>query len=57
MFDDSYSNMWSEIRKLGFNEEDYPIKECTGGGRIFEKDFIGNINTELSYLIQKYEDS
>ena len=43
-----------EIRKY-FPEEDFPIIECVGGGRCFDKDFQGNKNKELSKIIREYE--
>lgn len=38
VFDLSYSRYWDQLRELGFNDEEYPLFECTGGGRCFSKD-------------------
>lgn len=43
-----------EIRKY-FKEKDYPIIDCVGGGRCFDKDFQGNKNKKLSAIIRKFE--
>lgn len=38
VFDLSYMHeYWPQIRALGYSEEDYPVIECTGGGRCFTK--------------------
>jgi len=37
-FDLSYSEYWEQLRAIGFDEEDYPVIECRGGGRCFGKE-------------------
>lgn len=58
-FDTSYwnSDMWTQLRELGFNEEEYPVFECTGGGRCFSNDMQWDeiYDEKLWKLIQKYE--
>ena len=55
VFDLSYANLWYKLREYGYNEKDYPVFECIGGGRMFDENFQGNVNPELSKEIQKYE--
>jgi len=55
MFDLSYKNLWDELREYGYSEEEYPVFNCVGGGRCFDKDYRGNINPELSVKIRKIE--
>lgn len=56
MFDTSYSELWDYMRdELGLTEDDAYIFECTGGGRMFNKNFCGNYNPELSEIIREYE--
>ena len=55
-FDTSYKEKWDDVlRPHGFSEDEYPIFNCVGGGRCFDSDFKGNINTKLSKIIRKYE--
>lgn len=38
-YDDSYADEYGpQLRALGFSEADYPVIECTGGGRVFRAD-------------------
>ena len=56
IFDLSYQYiMWDKIREFGYTENEYPVFNCIGGGRCFNKDFEGNTNKHLSKIIQKYE--
>lgn len=56
MFDNSYSELWDEMREAaGLDEESAHIFECTAGGRIFDKEYQGNVNPELSAIIREYE--
>lgn len=55
VFDLSYVEHWDKIREYGYSKTQYPIFNCIGGGRCFDKDFKGNINEELSIIIRKYE--
>ena len=55
IFDLSYSNLWDYLRTFGYPEKDYPVFACVGGGRMFDKDFQGNINPELSKIIREFE--
>lgn len=56
MFDTSYSELWDYMRdELGLTEDDAYIFECTCGGRMFDKNFYGNHNPELSAIIREYE--
>jgi len=60
-FDTSYwnSDMWTEIReKTGHTVEEYPVYECTRGGRMFKKDMQWDelYEPELWKLICEYED-
>ena len=34
-FDLSYPELWEQLRDLGYSEKEYPVFECTGGGRCF----------------------
>lgn len=38
LWDMSYSNFWDQLRAIGFPEDEYPVIECTGGGRCFSHD-------------------
>ena len=51
---DSNPDHKEEIRKH-FSVDEYPLIDCVGGGRCFEKDFQGNVNPELSEIIREYE--
>jgi len=57
IFDLSYCQHWDKLRALGYSEKEYPVFECTGGGRCFTKDmkFDKVINQELINLINTYE--
>lgn len=56
MFDNSYSELWDMMREVaGLSEQDAYIFDCSGGGRIFDSNFQGNINPELSAIIREYE--
>lgn len=60
-WDDSGTQYHDRIRELGFSEEDYPVIECTGGGRSFDKNgargqqFDEVYNAELLKEIAKVE--
>ncbi len=58
-FDTSYWNspMWDAIRKKGYPEDEYPVFECSGGGRCFDKKMKWDevYEPELWKLIQEYE--
>lgn len=54
-FDLSYTEQWEKLRAFGFPKSKYPIFNCIGDGRIFDKDFQGNVNPELSAKIRQYE--
>ena len=55
-FDLSYSELWDELREVcGLDEEEAYIFNYIGGGRCFDKDFEGNMNTDLSVLIREIE--
>lgn len=59
-FDSSYSELWDymreELGKTDATKEDYPvIFDCVGGGRMFDADFQGNVNPELSKIIREFE--
>lgn len=55
MFDTSYREHWDKLRAYGYPESEYPIFNCTGGGRMFDNNFKGNKNPKLCALIRKYE--
>lgn len=56
MFDNSYSELWDMMREVaGLSEQDAYIFNCSGGGRMFDSNFQGNINPELSAIIREYE--
>ena len=38
IFDFSGYNLWEQLRELGLTEEEYPVFECSGGGRCFSSD-------------------
>lgn len=54
-FDASYREHWHKLRELGYPESEYPIFNCTGGGRCFDSKFNGNTNPHLSKIIRQYE--
>lgn len=54
-FDLSYKEHWDQLREYGYPKSKYPIFNCVGGGRMFDADFEGNVNPELSKEIRKYE--
>lgn len=54
--DDSYSELYDYLREeLNLSEDEAFTFNCIGGGRCFDKDFEGNVNTELSQLIRDIE--
>ena len=55
LFDLSYREHWNKLRALGYSEEEYPVFNCIGGGRCFDKGFKGNVNPKLTKLINDYE--
>lgn len=56
MFDTSYCGLWDMLRdEIGLTENEAYIFECVGGGRMFDKNYQGNFNPELSAIIRKYE--
>ena len=56
IFDTSYSSQWDYLRsELKLSEKQAHIFDCCGGGRMFDADFIGNVNPELSENIRKAE--
>jgi len=56
MFDTSYSELWDYLREeCNLSEDEAYIFNCVGGGRCFDAKFKGNVNTELSAIIRKYE--
>ncbi len=55
-FDLSYQDtMWNELRKYGYPANQFPVFNCSGGGRMFDNKFKGNVNPELSKVICEYE--
>ena len=54
-YDLSYAEHWDKLRAFGYPKSKYPIFNCIGGGRCFDKDFKGNVNPELSKLIRDIE--
>ena len=38
IFDHSGYNLWDQLREIGFEESEYPVFECCGGGRSFSSD-------------------
>jgi hypothetical protein len=55
VFDYSDMKHWDYLRTFGFPEDEYPVFEFSSSGRIFNKDFQGNVNPELSAIIREYE--
>lgn len=56
IFDNSYSHLHDYIRaELKLNKTEAYIFSCSGGGRCFKKGFKGNINPELSEVINQFE--
>lgn len=57
IWDLSGSNLWDQLREIGLTEEEYPVFECTGGGRLFSKDMVWDelYNEELWKKIQEVE--
>ena len=55
-FDQSYSEKWDYLREvIKKTDSEVILFECSGGGRCFDKNFRGNVNTELSEIIREYE--
>lgn len=54
-FDTSYKEHWDKLRVFGYPKGKYPIFNCTGGGRMFDKNFKGNVSEELNEIIRKAE--
>lgn len=56
IYDLSFSNLWDEIRnELGLDEEDAYVFNCISCGRIFNENYQGNVNPELSAKIREHE--
>lgn len=56
MFDLSYQNqVWDKLRELGYNEKEYPIFSCTGGGRCFKVGEKFNLRPDLEHLLIEFE--
>lgn len=56
IFDDSYSHLHDYMRaELKLNKTEAYTFSCSGGGRCFDKGFKGNINPELSEVINQFE--
>ena len=57
IWDLSGIELWEQLREIGLSGEEYPVFECTGGGRSFSKDMKWDelYNPELWKEIQKYE--
>lgn len=56
MFDQSYSEHWDYLRgTLDLTEDEAYIFECIGGGRCFDKNYVGNKDANLSAIIRRYE--
>lgn len=56
MYDYSFSEIWDNIREeLGLDDENAFVFNCIGCGRIFNENYQGNMNLELSAKIREYE--
>jgi hypothetical protein len=56
MFDNSYSHLHDYLREeLKLTEDEAYTFSCSSGGRCFDKGFKGNINPELSEVINQFE--
>lgn len=56
IFDDSYIHLHDYLRKeLKLSKNEAFTFSCSGGGRCFEKGYKGNINPELSKVINQFE--
>ena len=55
VFDLSYNEHWDILRECGYNEKDYPLFNCTGGGRMLDANYKGNVSEELNAKIREYE--
>jgi hypothetical protein len=56
IFDLSYQELHDNMRKeLKLSKTDCYIFSCSCGGRMFDKDFQGNFNTDLSQIIRDAE--
>ena len=54
--DDSYRELWDYLREeLKLSKQEAYMFNCSGGGRMFDKDYQGNYNEELSEEIRKFE--
>jgi len=56
VFDQSYSSLWDMMREeCGLSDEEAYIFDCIGGGRMFNANYQGNVNPELSEVIREAE--
>jgi hypothetical protein len=56
VLDTSYSEFIEDFReKLGLSEEQAYALDCVRCGRMFHENYEGNLSSELSELIRKYE--
>jgi hypothetical protein len=57
IYDLSGQDLWPQLRAIGLSEDDYPLFECTGGGRSFSKNmkFDEVYNQELVDIINQFE--
>lgn len=60
LWDHSYMHeYWPILREMGYSEEEYPVMDCTGGGRCFSKGdrkkYEQLYNEELWDIIDQYE--
>lgn len=55
-YDLSYENIWDYLREeLNLSDHEAYIFNCIGGGRCFNSNFEGNVNTHLHQLIREAE--
>lgn len=57
VFDLSGYDLWGQLRQIGYNEEEYPVFQCSGGGRCFGRfdKFDKVYDQELLDKIRKIE--
>jgi hypothetical protein len=57
LYDLSGYDLWDQLRNIGLTEEDYPVFNCIGGGRCFDKNmkFDKVYDQKLVDIINQYE--
>lgn len=59
IFDFSGSDLWDQLRSIDYDEENYPVIECVGGGRCFKSknNFDKVFDKELLKKVEMQEEN